>query len=548
MRLIGRNVSNEIFKLVPLLDDYTFFKDGRLESYVLDYLRYKVGKTPLRAYTAWKFFEYLDYFHSKTTELNKDGLFSQKLPLVFEIIISIQYLHNHILDEKYDAKVNNRPKLWQNLISSNLLKELLFSYLKTEINPLLQEQQQNTLREGISKIFNQVDIGQRLDKEFTTYKRWKEGTMPDFDQTKWLEDDICRNLIRPFIEKIKGRLKKGHKFTDVYFHRIYLTNVYFFRAMAELMISFFPEVDENIKKGLIRFSILQGYVVQIINDYADFAYSEEEDYGTIGKKTTDLFADLYNFNITLPLIIHLQTPNRRKIEAYLEGGQRAKKLLQQYPLQIMQEIIDTRGTGKCIALSRDIAEAANNHLDHQNPISAYLVNITNMANGNRFYSIFKMANIMNDLTITTSRLLQYILQATGINIPMTMNTEYDPEINGFQEGYYLNGQFKIIPKSSNAIKIVSEQKRKEIDTSFGRESLSSYFSQINKKKSILLKQEEAILVNNGINISKGYYIPYCIPPGEIALEKFIFLIFKNEKNAEIVEDFLIENPFVEEEK
>ena len=393
MKIIGQKVTKEIPKLVSILEEYRFFEDKHLENFVLGYLRKKAGKKTVRSYSPWKFFDYLCYYQPEARILDKQGLFSQKLPLLFEMIITTQYLHNHMLDEKYNSTSDNHQKSWKNLISSNLLEGMVFSYLEKEINPLIEAEQIAFLRNSILKLFMKVNIGQRIDKYSNSYKAWKEG-VSSFSSEKWLGDDFCRSLMIPHIEKIKEKLNKGSHFTDIYFHRIYLTSAYFFRVIADIITSFFPKVASDKKEKLVNFSILYGFMLQIINDYADFAYShdekEQKQLNTAGKTTTDLFADLYNFNITLPLIIHLQKEHNLTIEAYLNKGVKTKKTIHQNPLKIVNEIKASGGIEACISLSKNLAKAANSHLDKRNPASSYLTSMTDMANCNKFYKTFKL--------------------------------------------------------------------------------------------------------------------------------------------------------------
>ena len=140
-------------------------------------------------------------------------------------------------------------------------------------------------------------------------------------------------------------------------------------------------------------SITSIWKLQIINDYADFAYTEDEGESekleTGAKKSTDVFADLYNFNITLPLLLHLQHDHRRKVELYLNGGQRKRDLISEYPREIMRELMETGSIQYCIYLAQKIAAAADRQLDKNNPTALLLMNATDMARDNKYYKIFK---------------------------------------------------------------------------------------------------------------------------------------------------------------
>ena len=395
MRAIRDEVLEEVALLEQQLSRYTIYSDGALTDYVLSYFRKKLERPPVRPYLLSKLFDYLLQYSSE--QVVRDTTLAElrkKLCLILEATITVQYLHNHILDEKFDFHARNYPRLWQNLLASDILKELLFEYLDLEIKPLLSEVEDYIkLQDALRRLFLNVNIGQRLDKHFSNYGAFMGGVSQPLDPRYWLEDDFCRNLIGPFVEEIAGQLDFGRDFLKLYFHRIYLTNVYFFRVIAQIVIGFLPEISPRRHREVEAFSILYGFMLQIINDYADFAYSEDEEekefLETGAKKSTDVFADLYNFNITLPLILHLQHGHKRKVEAYLHGGQRKRNLIANYPRQIMAELLDTGSIQYCIALTRRLADAADRHLDPSNPTSAILQNMTDMARSNKYYEIFK---------------------------------------------------------------------------------------------------------------------------------------------------------------
>ena len=133
-------------------------------------------------------------------------------------------------------------------------------------------------------------------------------------------------------------------------------------------------------------------MLQVINDYADFAYTdnkkEQKILKSTGKKTTDFFADLYNYNITLPLIYHLKERNNRKIETYLEGKKRSRTIIGLYPNQIKQEIYDSGAIHACVDISKMLSKSASMHLDADNPISPFLKDMCDIANDNKFYNVF----------------------------------------------------------------------------------------------------------------------------------------------------------------
>lgn len=397
MEAISQCLLKETEYLEAILERYQFLDGSVLNGYVLGFLKNKAKEKPVRAYLTWKLQEYL--LHGSgifpkdfKTALEEHPLFSARLPLVFELIITIQYFHNQILDEKFEARTGNWPKVNSTLIKSNLLRELLHIYLDERVYPLLSLEQREILARTIRQLLIYVDLGQRLEKEYNTYTAWKSESLPVLSEEKFLDSAENRALMQPFLEEVQQELDFGHAFSKIYFHRIYLTNVFFFQAIAQVISTLLPQGRIADQRAVQNFALLYGFMLQLINDYADYAYSddkkEQKILRTAAKKSTDFMADLYNFNVTLPLIFHLQWRYRRRIEAYLEGGRKQKRQLSLYARQIMEEIVQSGGIRKTIALSRKIAQAAVSHLDKDNPAFPYLENMGDMASDNKFYDIF----------------------------------------------------------------------------------------------------------------------------------------------------------------
>jgi hypothetical protein len=389
-----------VFK--QLIQNLEVFEGAQLTEYCIEYLEIKQGgrkskNLPLRAYYARKQFEYFWFcahpenpLPEKTTAANE--LFFRKIPFVFEVVITIQYLHNQILDEKLDTKVGNHPKINQRLIASNILRETLFCYIDKQVAPLIEHPAQiGILKTELSKLLLWVDVGQHIDKTFNHYDQWVKG-LPKFQLNPLYWDALVQETVGPYVSRVQQDIPSQIDFVSGYFQRIYLSNVYFFRSMTESIAALMGYAGAAYQP-MQRFSILYGFMLQIINDYADFAYSddknEQEELKTAGKKTTDIFSDLYNFNVTFPLIYHLKDGRRGKIESYLEGGRRQKKILAQFPRQIKQEIILSGGIDAAIGMSRNLSKSASECLNAFNPVTPYFDHMCEIAMKNKFYKQFK---------------------------------------------------------------------------------------------------------------------------------------------------------------
>lgn len=395
MSELGESLVNEIGLLERQLHPYQIVGGNEFFEYCFSNLKKKLSNKPLRAYFAKAIYEYLCFYPiwQNSFQQYDQKLFIQKLPFLFEMVIGVQYLHNFILDEKLGANDENSPKRNQYLIASNFLKEQSFMYIEQEITPLLKPHSALDLRETIRNLYLSVDWGQYLDKEHNHYEAWRENgkikTLPlDFFFDSSAEESMAEAIT------LAKKLTPGREhFTEIYFRRIYYSNVYFFRCMVETLTRIAGLEGNTLTKNLKRFAMKYGFMLQIINDYADFAYSDVDSerklLRTAGKKQTDFFADLYNFNITLPLIFHLQQGHMRKIETYLEAKKKNRNLFELYPNQIKVEIVSSGAIHECIDLSRKLSMSARAELPKdKNPMSPYLEDLCGMAFDNKFYKVF----------------------------------------------------------------------------------------------------------------------------------------------------------------
>lgn len=406
MEETGNAITQELTHFSAMLQLLRVFNDqGDFEAYCLSYLKTKLESKPLRAYFSRKVFEYIAHY-SSGLEMDKQmkSLFYCKLPFLFEVIITIQYLHNQILDQKYEVKGQNHPKINQNLITSNILRELVHLYIEKELQPLVGEGAKLALiQQKVRQLFLRVDLGQYMDKKLNNYACYKLGGSVDMIDDPLIFDRLAQAAIGETIKEVKEKCPGKPEFVEGYFRRIYLSNVYFFRCIVEVVVELL-EFKGVQRDRLLLFATQYGYMLQIVNDYADFAYSEDKEeqkiLKVIGKKTTDILSDLYNFNITLPLIFHLRHNRKNLIERYLEEREKTRNFLMQFAKQIRQEITATGSIHETIKIARDLGRAAKHHLDleqdfdhqdmpYKNPHTAFFVNMCDMGENNKFLQIFR---------------------------------------------------------------------------------------------------------------------------------------------------------------
>lgn len=389
MERLGKQCKTQANEFKRLLQAYRTFDDRSLEDYVLYYLRTKLGKKPLRAYYTKKTYEYIVERISDSLKVElPEVLFQEKLPFIFEVVITIQYLHNQILDEKYG--VNTPKEINKNLITANILRELLSAYLH-ELSPSLGVKKHIILQTNISKLFMTVDIGQRMDKKYNHYKYYKEKNFPPFTDCNCLVNSNEFEWMRSVITQIQGEIEDRDTFIELYFRRIYKSNVVFFLVIVDTILELLDCSKEQFE-DLRQYAVYYGFMLQVINDYADFAYSEDKDerknLQTAGRKTTDFFSDLRNKNITLPLIYHLNEGKHRNIEEYLQTGR--KEILTDYAKVIKHEFVMSGAFRASVKISRLLADKAMNSLCSENDQFKYLKNMAEIAYNNKFYNNFNI--------------------------------------------------------------------------------------------------------------------------------------------------------------
>ena len=249
-----------------------------------------------------------DVSHLETPRMKQ--LLEIELPFFAEAIITIQYLDNHILDEKNGIKENNKA-LKKIMLSSNIMKDYLWEYINNiEFDDKAIEcSVKKTLRKYIRKIFLYVDVGQVIELDWNRYCIIENNIKPitsPFDGD--LEDFIDFRPIQGIYDSLFKRIdKKYHTYLRLYLKKIYLTTGSLYILMTELLIDL-VEYHGKEKENIINFAKCFGLGSQIVNDNIDLVPSYF-DKKTNAKVAKDAFSDLRNNNITLPFLFHLSKSN-----------------------------------------------------------------------------------------------------------------------------------------------------------------------------------------------------------------------------------------------
>jgi geranylgeranyl pyrophosphate synthase len=250
-----------------------------------------------------------------TTHLESERmkqLLEVEIPFFAETIIIIQYLDNHILDEKNGISENNLA-LKNTLLSAGILKDYLFKYVNHLDNFKDKSEEciiKMTLHTYLQRIFLYVNIGQKIELKWNRYHVLKNNIKPEkspFGQE--LEDFIDFEPMQEIIDFIYEQFDESyHTYLELYLKRIYLTTGSLFILISDLMVDLM-QYEGKEKKNINSFSKCFGMLSQIVNDNCDIVPSYTH-LTTNAKVEKDAFSDLRNGNITLPLLLHLKSTKR----------------------------------------------------------------------------------------------------------------------------------------------------------------------------------------------------------------------------------------------
>lgn len=374
MTAIQLRIAKEAETIRGMLYAFKISTEDDIADYVLHLLERRLTKKPLRAYYVFRIYEYCQFIlREKRTSTPK--FFETQLPLIIEIIIVIQYLHNQILDNKFN---NNQDKgVSQKLLSANLLKDVLYEYISIRTPKNYQER----IIHHVRKIFQYVDIGQRIDKEGNNYKSYKENGVFIPNPSHELSQNIHWGPAKEIISSLRNTYRSKANYLELYFYRIYLTNSFLFVKMTDLICNLL-NYPLKLRYSLYYFATNYSIALQIVNDNADFVPSLAG-METVGKDSSDTFKDLENQTISLPLFLHLESGRKGLVVKYLEN--KKSYIINRYKVEILKEMIASGSIRKSRQIGKRFSDIAVSELDQNNPHYADLVNMAGIARWNKYY-------------------------------------------------------------------------------------------------------------------------------------------------------------------
>lgn len=358
-----------LFEAEDIVKQYFFLLVKRLQTH------------GVRSYLIYKTAQYIANEQQRQLSADEQQTVKQ-LAFIAETIITIQYLHNQIIDKK--AKVTDNAAIRKNIIASNVLRELLFDYITTM--QFIDKNNKKKIEKTVGKIFLLVDMGQSMELNYGHYSAFKKNSFSPITSSN--VNKLINEYFEDFkivIDNLAQKLPEEHyTFLQLYFRRLFLTNVVLYVNCAELVCTLL-----NYGKTpnlIIKFSNLYGILFQMVNDAADMVYVKGKE--TVGKVENDVFSDLKNQNITLPLFWHLLKAPRRLVYRYLENPVKNQYIVEYFQKEILLELRDSGAMDICIQTGRDLAGMASNLLNPNNPATPFLNDMLNIAHWNIYYKIF----------------------------------------------------------------------------------------------------------------------------------------------------------------
>lgn len=347
---------------------------------VMSSLERRLAGRPVRAYFMDKMGQWavasLPVWRRKRWEGGvREHLLRRQLPLIWEAVITIQYLHNQILDGK--SGVTTRERISERLLWANLLKDQLYRYIDGEVPAAYRPAVMASTR----RCFSWVDYGQVLEKR-TNHRPSGEPELSDWPSL--LPAQVRQSLdlaaAQVFIDKVKRDLPTlRHEAVDLYFQRIFLTCAFLFVEGADLLIRL-TRPKSDVAASLRGFSLNYGLMRQLVNDNADWLPSAFALH-TRAKEATDGFSDLRNGTLTLPLLFYLAANKHSPIQRMLASG---AAWTPQLETRVFTEMLQSQALYQSIQNTRILGELAMAFLPDELPAARFLADTCEIVHWNKF--------------------------------------------------------------------------------------------------------------------------------------------------------------------
>ncbi len=379
-----------------------------VDALLFDLPEKKLYQAGTRGFFVRKVFDYIQENKSKDQEYLNSEAFTQirkwcaiSLPLLSELVICLQYYHNQILDQK--GGVTTHEKINENLIAANLLRSYINQYVRDTF--LSEPSIYIKVQEKIDTILAYTDIGQYMDKTQGTYEFFMSETGSKLVLNAKIESPIPYNILDHIEKEImkSGVSERYRNFVKQYIKRIYFANTTLFSMFTDLVFDL-TKYDGPDKLEIRNFAICHAFVSQFVNDNIDYVIP-----ATVAKNESDIYSDLNNNNITLPLIYFFSQNKNYDIKSLkriaAKNPNKFFKLIAPY-LKTYSIPVAARISGYCISQFHSESKAAR-----------MLKDMPNIAIDNKYYEKIRSVETKSE----KSKLYNYF---SSFNLSNLFNTAY----------------------------------------------------------------------------------------------------------------------------
>lgn len=282
------------------------------QNVVFESVQRKFEHLDVRSSFAVAIYEYIQLLTDKEKVelkgLKDDVLFRRQLPFVAAMVITIQYLENHILDGKDGVKPEggiDENRLKEKLGASHYLKDFLYAYVRKRMFPR-SLRNRDVVENCLERMFQITEEGQCAERNGSTLDNVQKGMsqMPEWSPVPaaYMNHELIEEILSKLLHY--GLLPQRASFTRFYLQRVYCTNAAYFSLLAECVMDlagFKGERWEKERKDILYFGLALGVISQIMNDLSDFI-PMRKNKGQVAKRKEDAFSDLRNHNFTLPFL------------------------------------------------------------------------------------------------------------------------------------------------------------------------------------------------------------------------------------------------------
>ena len=374
------HLKEELCQEYKILKQYAF--NERMNKDLFRLLEYRLKKVRIRPYYTQIIYRYL--LETKKSELseNLNNFFNIKLPFISEVIITIQYYHNQMLDHK-DNIDKDKKRYKCHILGADILKHCLFEYIE-DLKALSFDQKRYLVKE-VRKIFKYVDVGQYVEKEWGIYN--KLHNISEDEECFFISNEIEEFINNDVCDKIFDWVKDDihyHLYLKAYLRRIYLTCGTLYIKIVEIIVNLVGMKDKQVSHDLLEFARNFSLMRQIMNDYSDFVPEHllpRKGEGQIYNS----FSDLRNHTITLPTLFHFNNAEYTFDGYFIDNDEVNSK-------KVFEDLKKSYGLHKTITITRLLRNDCETIL-RRNEISTELmkifIDVLDIVNINKFHSAIK---------------------------------------------------------------------------------------------------------------------------------------------------------------